>query len=44
MYESSTEDWVKNPQGNADAIKNSKAMMTWAKMNCYFIFQKVRKV
>ena len=43
MYESSTEDWVKNPQGNADAIKNSKAMMTWAKMNCYFIFQKVRK-
>ena len=43
MYEASKEDWVINPKGNANAIRNSKAMMTWAKLNCYFIFQKVRK-
>ena len=44
MYEASTEDWVKNPKGNVQAIRNSNAMTTWAKMNCYFMFQKVRKV
>jgi hypothetical protein len=26
----------------ADAVKESDAMMQWAKFNCYFIFQKVR--
>ena len=40
MYES--ED-LKNLH-NAKIIKNSKAMMTWAKLNCYFMFQKVRKM
>ena len=44
MYEASTEDWIVNPKGNAQAIRNSNAMATWAKMNCYFMFQKVRKV
>ena len=44
MYEASKEDWVINPKGNAQTIRNSNAMTTWAKFNCYFIFQKVRKV
>ena len=43
MYEASTEEWVKNPKGNAQTIRNSSAMTTWAKFNCYFMFQKVRK-
>ena len=44
IYEASTEDWIVNPKGNTQAIRSSNAMTTWAKMNCYFMFQKVRKV
>ena len=44
MYEASTEDWVKNAKGDVNTIRNSKALMTWARFNCYFMFQKVRKV
>ena len=44
MYEAATEEWVKNAKGDVDAIRNSKALLTWAKFNCYFMFQKVRKV
>jgi hypothetical protein len=44
MYESTTDKWLKNAAGNAEIIRNSHAMTTWAKFNCYFIFQKVRKV
>jgi len=43
MYEATTEEWVKNPKGNTKEIRNSNALMTWAKFNCYFMFQKVRK-
>jgi hypothetical protein len=44
MYESTTDKWLKNAAGNAEIIRNSHAMTTWAKFNCYFMFQKVRKV
>jgi hypothetical protein len=44
MYEASTDKWIKNARGNAQTIRNSNAMTTWAKMNCFFMFQKVRKV
>jgi len=44
MYEASTDKWIKNAKNNAQTIRNSNAMTTWTKMNCYFIFQKVRKV
>ena len=43
MYEGSDESWLKNARSNAQTIRNSNAMSTWAKFNCYFIFQKVRK-
>ena len=33
---------IKN-QYQTDLIRKTKALMTWAKFNCYFIFQKVRK-
>ena len=44
MYEASTGNWLKDAKYNANEIRNSNAMSTWAKFNCYFIFQKVRKV
>jgi len=44
MYEGSDESWLKNAKSNAQTIRNSNAMSTWTKFNCYFIFQKVRKV
>ena len=44
MYEGTNESWLKNSKGNAQTIRNSSAMTTWAKFNCYFMFQKVRKV
>jgi len=39
MFESSS---TKNIQ-QTRLIRNSNALMTWAKFNCYFMFQKVRK-
>jgi hypothetical protein len=41
MYEASD---YKMATKNANSINNSNAMTTWAKFNCYFMFQKVRKV
>ena len=44
MYESTTDKWQHNAKYNANEIRTSNAMTTWAKFNCYFMFQKVRKV
>ena len=44
MYESTSDKWLKDAKYNAEKIRNSNAMTTWAKFNCYFMFQKVRKV
>ena len=41
MYEASD---YKMATKNANSINNSNAMTTWAKFNCYFMFQKVRKI
>ena len=41
MYEASG---MTNARSNVKAIRNSTALTTWAKFNCYFMFQKVRKI
>ena len=44
MYESTNDSWLKNAKNDVKAIRSSKALNTWAKFQCYFMFQKVRKV
>ena len=44
MYEATTDKWIKDAKYNSKQIRNSNAMTAWAKLNCYFMFQKIRNV